>query len=105
MVSPVTDTLKRLQEWYSSHCDGCWEHQYGVSIQTLDNPGWAFKVKLTDTELFGRAFDEIRLDGDSDWYVCRVRDHTFEGFCGPHHLSKVIAVFLNWADGEAKIVN
>jgi|SRR5882757_2307084 hypothetical protein len=102
MASPATDPLKCLQEWYSLHCDGSWEHQYGVSIKTLDNPGWTFKVKLTDTELFDRAFDEVRVDGDSDWYLCRIRNHTFEGFCGPRQLNEVIAVFLNWANGDEK---
>ncbi|MGA7996987.1 MAG: immunity 53 family protein [Bradyrhizobium sp.] len=97
MGNPVTDPLRCLQEWYSSHCDGGWEHQYGVSIKTLDNPGWHFRVELMDTELFSRAFDE-----KDDWYRCQIRNHIFEGFCGPRQLNEVIMVFLNWAEGEAK---
>jgi hypothetical protein len=34
------DLLPRLSRWYAAHCSGEWEHQYGVSIQTIDNPGW-----------------------------------------------------------------
>lgn len=30
--------LTRLQRWYSSVCDGDWEHQFGVNVSTLDNP-------------------------------------------------------------------
>jgi hypothetical protein len=99
MGSPITDSLKCLQEWYSSHCDGGWEHQYGVSIKTLDNPGWHFKVELTDTELVDRAFEEVRFEGKekNDWYQCKIKNRTFEGFCGPHQLNEVISVFLNWA--------
>jgi hypothetical protein len=104
MGNSATDPLRCLQEWYRSHCDGSWEHQYGVSIETLDNPGWHFKVELIDTELFSRAFDEIRFEGKEkdDWYQCRIRNHIFEGFCGPQQLNEVIVVFLNWAKGETK---
>jgi hypothetical protein len=28
-----------LEAWYASRCDGEWEHGYGISIETLDNPG------------------------------------------------------------------
>jgi hypothetical protein len=33
-------TLTWLQAWYAEQCDGDWEHQFGVSVETLDNPGW-----------------------------------------------------------------
>lgn len=95
------DLLKRLQNWYVSQCDGNWEHAYGISITTLDNPGWSFRVDLTDTGLANRAFDEVVFEGrdKNDWYQCRLRDGDFEGHCGPTRLSDVIAMFLNWADG------
>jgi len=97
-VAADVDLLKRLQDWYGSHCDGSWEHQHGVSIQTLDNPGWRFTVDLTDTELVDRVFDEVRVErGNDDWYHCRVSDRLFEGFCGPRGLDELMTVFLNWA--------
>jgi hypothetical protein len=104
MGSPVIDPLERLQEWYHSHCNGCWEHQYGVSIETLDNPGWRFKVGLEDTELFGRPFDEVGFEGQekNDWYRCWVKNHTFEAACGPKQLGHVIVIFLDWAMEAAK---
>jgi hypothetical protein len=33
------DLLEWLMRWYAAHCDGEWEHTYGVVIDTLDNPG------------------------------------------------------------------
>ncbi|WP_246295969.1 Imm53 family immunity protein [Streptomyces caniferus] len=33
-----------LPSWYASHCDGDREHEGGVTIKTLDNPGWAVKM-------------------------------------------------------------
>jgi hypothetical protein len=104
MGNPALDPLGCLQEWYSAHCDGDWEHHQGVSIGTLDNPGWYFKVDLTNTELSNRAFDEIKIEGTekNNWYSCRVKDCTFEGFCGPHQLGEVITLFLKWANGTAR---
>jgi hypothetical protein len=31
--------LQWLQSWYQSRCDGEWEHNYGVKIDTLDGNG------------------------------------------------------------------
>jgi immunity protein 53 of polymorphic toxin system len=98
-VTADIDLLKRLQHWYGAHCDGSWEHRYGVSIDTLDNPGWSLVVDLTDTELADRVFDEVRVErGGDGWYRCKVFDRVFEGSCGPMGLNELIGVFLNWAD-------
>ncbi|WP_203237204.1 Imm53 family immunity protein [Streptomyces gilvosporeus] len=35
------DPLSSLTAWYTSQCDGGWEHEYGIRIETLDNPGWS----------------------------------------------------------------
>lgn len=33
------DILSWVEDWYKEHCDGVWEHDYGITIGTLDNPG------------------------------------------------------------------
>jgi len=38
------DLLEQVEDWYSSQCNGDWEHQYGISIDTLDNPGWSRSI-------------------------------------------------------------
>ena len=93
------DLLKRLQEWYVSQCKNDWEHTYGISLSTLDNPGWSLNIDLTDTYLCDRRFAEVRLDGldKNDWYICKVENHVFKACSGPERLSDVIAVFLEWA--------
>jgi hypothetical protein len=71
-TSRDADLLKCLQDWYVPHCDGGWEHTYGISIDTLDHPGWHLKVELTDTDLSDRSFDEVIFDVEdkNDWYRC-----------------------------------
>ncbi|WP_315767191.1 MULTISPECIES: immunity 53 family protein [unclassified Bradyrhizobium] len=100
---PRLDPLIELQAWYAAQCNGCWEHQYGVKIDTIDNPGWSLKIDLYETDLSGRLFEDVDA-GDQDgrdWYICRVRDYKFESFCGPALLSDVISVFLDWAEFRA----
>jgi hypothetical protein len=97
-ISPK-DALSRLQDWYASQCNGDWEHQCGVKIDTLDNPGWHLEIDLGDTSLMTRPFDEIRSPDyeSSDWYICRVKNYVFDAACSPHRLTDVIEIFLRWA--------
>ena len=100
--------LRELQEWYLSQCNEDWEHTYGVSIDTLDNPGWSLEVELTDTDLDGVEFEErsyglgeeARTSGEN-WLVCRVKDGKFLGYGGPRKLEEIINVFLTWAKQNA----
>ena len=41
--------LQRLEQWFAARCNGDWEHASGVTIETLDNPGWRLWVDLTGT--------------------------------------------------------
>ena len=95
-----TDLLRQLERWYSAQCNGDWEHTYGLTIETVDNPGWYFKVELTDTYLADRAFAEISENGgnDKEAFLCVVKDRVFIGCCAPNRLHEVISIFLRWAD-------
>jgi len=43
------DELRELQDWYLSQCDGDWEHQNGINIVSLDNPGWTVDIALAES--------------------------------------------------------
>jgi hypothetical protein len=45
-MSGLTDELAWLEQWYQEQCDGDWEHHCGVTIETLDNPGWLVQADL-----------------------------------------------------------
>ena len=97
MTSTET-TLLRLQRWYASHCDGDWEHTWGVKIDTLDNPGWSLTVDLFDTELEKAPFSGFRVEHSTDWMFFELKDARFIGRCGPTKLGDMIEVFLHWAE-------
>jgi hypothetical protein len=90
--------IKALEQWYSKHCDGDWEHNYGVKIDTLDNPGWCVSIDLTGTELEKKCFSEIKVErSGNDWYHCSVNENIFIGRCGPSNLTETLNIFLTWA--------
>lgn len=96
------DALSRLQQWYAGMCDGDWEHQQGVTIGTLDNPGWMLEIDLVDTPLERRELEAVRLERtETDWVDCFIRDGKFIGACGPCNLTELIERFLAWASEEA----
>ena len=95
----MSDALSKLVKWYEAQCDDDWEHQYGVRIDTLDNPGWSIRIDLQKSSLIGRRFPDVEIERtDCDWVRCRVVNCRFEGFGGPTNLPELISLFVNWAD-------
>ncbi len=91
--------LDALQSWYEEQCDGEWEHQYGIKIETLDNPGWAVEVDLTGTKLSDRMLTETAEERSAvDWIRCSAADGRFKGFGGPRNLAEILERFLVWAE-------
>jgi len=96
------DNLGWLQSWFVSHCDGDWEHLYGVTINSLDNPGWAVEISLDGTELENLVVERHQIARtESDWLDYEVREKKFRGFCGPANLDDVIAEFRQLAESHA----
>jgi hypothetical protein len=101
----MDDTLSRLQRFYSRQCDGGWEHQCGVAIRTLDNPGWHVTIDLAGTDLEGRAFEPVALglgeDASTDWHSVSVKENRFEAAGDPAKLTFMLRTFLDWAERPA----
>jgi hypothetical protein len=91
-------TIERLQAWFASQCNGDWEHDIGIAITTIDNPGWAIDVTLRDTSLHGRPFTAIKAERtEDDWLHASVAESTFKCRCGPKNLDEALALFCDWA--------
>ena len=94
----MKNVLCALEEWFLGNCDGDWEHCMGITIETLDNPGWAVKIYLIGTALEERRFEKIEVEHDeSNWIYCRVEQGFFKGFGGPQNLRDILSIFLEWA--------
>lgn len=98
------NTLIELQDWYAMQCNGEWEHDYGVRIDTLDNPGWRIEVDLTGTQLADTPFKcTANETSEHDWYDCTVENCQFVGHGGPKSLSSMIEIFLKWASHQGDV--
>ena len=87
-----------LQQWYRSQFNGKGDQHFGISITTLDNPGWHLIINLKGTKYEGKTFRTIEknLDTEIDWYFCSLEDDKFDAACGPKNLSDVLEIFKNW---------
>jgi Immunity protein 53 len=95
--------LSVLSHWYAHQCDGDWEHEYGISIQTIDNPGWSLSIDLHRTPLSDSPFADIAIERSADdWVCCRIEAEIFKGFGGPANLEELITLFLDWADEQER---
>jgi len=89
------DWLGDLQRWYVAQCDGDWEHRYGLTIETLDNPGWRLQVELVGTELEALADASGSIERSStDWLVWQVGNGRFEAGCGACNLGEAVGAFF-----------
>ncbi|MFD6825188.1 immunity 53 family protein [Streptomyces sp. NPDC060085] len=77
-MSDSDSVLSWLQGWYAEQCDGDWEHEWGIKIDTLDNPGWTITIDLEGTSLEEREYPERTIErGLHDWIFARVVDRQF----------------------------
>lgn len=98
------ELLTALQAWYSSQCNGEWEHQHGIQIDSCDNPGWRVKIDLIDTPLQLTSFDTVVENVDSNglpvgtlWLHCYVQGNVWIGAGDETKLTRITQVFLDWA--------
>jgi len=83
-----------LQDWYKFNCNGDWEHQYGVKINTVANPGWSVLIDLADTALedFTYFFESVK--SDDDWVHIKTENNVFIAGGDPTKLEIIAASFL-----------
>jgi hypothetical protein len=98
----MTSSIARLAAWFEKQCKDDWEHQFGVRIETLDNPGWSLVVDIKATDLELRPFESKSIErSDDDWVQARIDGLAFRAWGGPKNLEEMIDTFTRWANGEA----
>lgn len=93
------DLLGRLCVWYMKQCDGQWEHEQGINITTVDNPGWRVRINLRGTAAENSPLEKIVWDrGGSDWLRCFKENGQFVGAGDPSKLPVILEQFLKFVD-------
>ncbi|HVS54527.1 MAG TPA: immunity 53 family protein [Opitutaceae bacterium] len=87
--------LERLQAWYAAQCNGTWEHEFGIKIGTIDNPGWYVEISLRETNCENTKWDPLKIDnGTENWISCFKKDGEFIGAGDTSKLAAIISYFL-----------
>ena len=106
------DYMDQLRAWWHRHCDGEWEHEFGISIETMDDPGWLVKIDLMYTSLEVLPLGPFVQWRDArGWIECLIAPGTasgsteegykhFVGMGGPSNLKDIIECFLAASEGK-----
>jgi hypothetical protein len=98
--------LTWVQAWYASNCDNDWEHSFGLSLTTLDNPGWHLAIDVTSTPMGGVPYAPVTAQRDPhDWITTELVDKgsqpgvtgtSWQAHCGPLNLGEALHLFREW---------
>ncbi|MGF6148665.1 Uncharacterised protein [Kingella potus] len=75
----LTDYLLALNAWHCS-CHTYLFHRSGISLSTLDNPGWSLIIK--DAGRHGKIQKVMQDYSDDDWYYFKASENIFYSACG-----------------------
>ncbi len=93
------ELLLRLQNWYAEQCDGEWEHNFGFTIKTLDNPGWHLAANVAQPDLETEPETILSFDnGEGDWIHCEIKNGKFLGASDSTKLKLMIETFLDYME-------
>ena len=69
----MSSIIQWLQDWTKSQIDGDWEHELGISISMLDNPGWILSADISNYGDFLTETKPLSRDSDVDWIDFEIR--------------------------------
>jgi hypothetical protein len=68
-----------ISYWFASQCDGDWEHENMLKIETVSNPGWYITIDLNYTGLEGLDLDVGTIEiSEDDWYFYRIKNAKYQ---------------------------
>ena len=88
------DNIAILQNWFKYHCNGDWEHENDIVIQTLDNPGWKLSIDLVNTSLEGFLYSDSFQGTFDNWYEINCDGFKFVGYSDFMNLNTLIEKFI-----------
>lgn len=100
-INDANTVLTTISKWYADQCDGDWEHNFGVELTTVDNPGWQLVADLHGTRLATATLDPIEEDdtdelGTNVWYYRKKQDCKYLACGDPSQLSRMLTDLAEW---------
>lgn len=75
MLALTCEITDWLQKWVAAQADGDWEHEMGLTLTVLDNPGWDLNVDLVNYEEYLQDISYTLIkNGDNNWIGYKIQD-------------------------------
>jgi Immunity protein 53 len=98
--------LDEIQSWFRDQCNGEWEVENRVYVESLDNPGWHVKVDIQGSSIENRQFEDLRIKRTKDnWVYCQIEEHFFHAYGGALNLPELLYIFLEWARQQESVTH
>ncbi|SHN46155.1 immunity 53 family protein [Chitinophaga sp. CF418] len=98
----MNNIFEWLVNWFNSNCDGDWEHENGIKIYTVSNPGWFISIGLRDTPLEDKIIEsELIEKSDDDWYFYGIKSAKFEASGDTNKLIFLLTKFKELVEAAA----
>ena len=101
------DIITWISKWFANECDGDWEHENQIRIQTVSNPGWYITIALTHTQLHHVSIElTTEKKSDDDWFFYCVKEKQFSASGDLNKLAFLLTKFkeivLNHNSGSSR---
>ena len=97
------ELLEFIENWFSSKCNGDWEHSDGIKIETIDNPGWRIKIDLNNSDLKTIKYSSGLIESnENNWYSIKIEDGIFEAYGDPTKLKFLLHQFSEFVLQQRK---
>lgn len=92
-----------ITNWFASHCDGDWEHENVINIETVNNPGWYITIGLNYTDLDDIVIGPIKSRvSETDWYDYKIEDAKFTAAGDLSKLEFLLTKFKELVESNVK---
>ncbi len=90
-----------LEKWYNSKCNGEWEHQHVLKIESLDNPGWNVEIDFNGTGIKVENVQwKLHEISENDWIGYSVMNNVFSSSGDPLKLNLMLEIFRKIINNE-----
>ena len=88
-----------LQTWFLKQCDGNWEHEQVIKIESLDNPGWSVEIDFNNTLINVEEDISYKLfeRDENNWIGYEIKNNIFCGIGDPSKLYTILELFKDLA--------
>jgi len=88
-----SEAIEIIKKWYQTKCNGTWEHEFGIEIKNIDNPGWHINIR----DDFKKIPLTYKMEyTESNWIHVNATDVNFSAYGGPGNLNDLLIFAAKW---------